>query len=264
MSENNLAVLARVGTKTLTQWPQDLYVPPDALEVLLDSFAGPLDLLLYLIRKQNLDILNIPIAQITAQYLEYLSLLEAQRFELAADYLLMAAWLAEIKSRMLLPRPATADTEEDADPRAELVRRLLEYEQIKRAASALDACPRMERDVLAVRIALPDLECPRPLPDVELSELVHALRDVLTRAELYTHHTISRERLSVRERMGQLLQRLDQVHFSEWHTLLQPEEGRTGVVVTFLALLELVREALVEVVQAHAFAPLYVRLRTAA
>ncbi|HXH02526.1 MAG TPA: ScpA family protein [Candidatus Competibacteraceae bacterium] len=253
-------VLARVRGEPYTQVPQDLYIPPDALEVFLETFEGPLDLLLYLIRKQNLDILDIPIARVTEQYMEYLRLMEAQRFELAAEYLVMAAWLAEIKSRWLLPRAPAAESAEQ-DPRAELVRRLQEYERYKRAAEELDALPRLGRDLFPARAAPPSCDAQRPQPAVSLAELLAALRAALERAERHSHHTVSREALSVRERMSQLLARLDAVHFTQLHELFDPAEGRLGVVVTFLAVLELIREALLELVQNQPFAPIHVRLR---
>lgn len=241
----------------LSELPRDLYIPPDALEVFLDAFEGPLDLLLYLIRRQNLDILDIPIAEITRQYLEYIELMKELRLELAAEYLLMAAILAEIKSRMLLPRPEPEDDEDD--PRADLVRRLQEYERYRRAAEALDALPRLGRDVLAVRAAAPHARVERVLPRVRLQELVAALADVLARSEMYRHHQITREPLSVRERMSAVLERLAAGGPVEFTSLFRPEEGRGGVVVTLLALLELARDALVELVQVRPFGPILLR-----
>ncbi|MEJ2326359.1 MAG: ScpA family protein [Chromatiaceae bacterium] len=239
--------------------PQDLYIPPDALEVFLDSFEGPLDLLLYLIRRQNLDILEIPIADITDQYIEYVELMKELRLELAAEYLVMAAMLAEIKSRMLLPRPAEAEEEED--PRAELVRRLQEYERFKRAAVELDELPRLERDVFAVQAEVPPGHVRRLPPEVDLREVLLALRGVLARADLFTSHRVEREALSVRERMSLVLERVQAGGFVPFAHLFDLREGRAGVVVTFLALLELIKAASIELVQAEPFAPIHVRLR---
>lgn len=252
--------LAKVGGEPYTQLPQDLYIPPDALEVFLEAFEGPLDLLLYLIQRQNLNILDIPIAEITRQYMEYLALMQELRLELAAEYLVMAAWLAEIKSRLLLPRPAAIEADED-DPRAELVRRLQEYERFQQAAQALDALPRLERDFFPASAALVQRETRRAPPPVSLTELLAALHEVLARAELFGRHQVRREALSVRERMSQVLERLDALRFTPFSALFRPEEGRMGVVVTFLAVLELLREALLELVQAEPFAPIHVRRR---
>jgi len=252
--------LAKVSGEPYTRLPQDLYIPPDALEVFLETFEGPLDLLLYLIQRQNLNILDIPIAQITRQYMDYLVLMQELRLELAAEYLVMAAWLAEIKSRMLLPRPGSAATE-DADPRAELVRRLQEYERFQQAARALDALPRLERDCFTASAEPAHRDILRTPPPVEILDLVSALREVLTRAELFGRHQIQRETLSVRERMSQVLERLDALRFTPFTALFRPEEGRRGVVVTFMAVLELLREALLELAQAELFAPIYVRRR---
>ncbi|MEI2782715.1 MAG: segregation/condensation protein A [Candidatus Competibacter sp.] len=252
--------LAKVGGEPYTRLPQDLYIPPDALEVFLEAFEGPLDLLLYLIKRQNLNILDIPIADITRQYMEYLALMRELRLELAAEYLVMAAWLAEIKSRLLLPSPALAEAEEE-DPRAELVRRLREYERFQRAARALDALPRLERDTFAAGAEPVERQVARPPPQVGLADLLDALRDVLARAELFGRHHIRRETLSVRERMSQVLERLDALRFTPFTALFRPEEGRMGVVVTLLAVLELLRESLLELVQAEPFAPIHVRRR---
>lgn len=248
---------AVVQGEPVTILPKDLYIPPDALEVILEAFEGPLDLLLYLIKRQNLNILDIPIAQITAQYMEYIALMGELRWELAAEYLLMAAMLAEIKSRMLLPKQVVDDDEDD--PRAELVRRLLEYERYKQAAENLDALPRMERDSFPAQAELPELKSIKPLPDITLKELILALQDVLNRAELFTHHDIRREPLSVRERMSKVLEALRSEDFVEFTSLFTLKEGRLGVVVTFLAVLEMIKESLVELVQAEAFAPIYVK-----
>lgn len=252
--------LAKVSGQPWTQIPQDLYIPPDALEVFLEAFEGPLDLLLYLIRRQNLNILDIPIAEVTRQYMNYLALMQEMRLELAAEYLLMAAWLAEIKSRLLLPRPVQAEAEE-LDPRAELVRRLQEYERFQRAAQMLDALPRLERDVFAASAAPIEWQIQRDPPPVSLVDLLNALREVMTRAELFGHHHIQRESLSVRERMSQVLEQLDAQNFTSFTALFRPEEGRMGVVVTFMAVLELLREALLELVQVESFAPIHLRRR---
>lgn len=252
--------LAKVGGEPYTRIPQDLYIPPDALEVFLEAFEGPLDLLLYLIKRQNLNILDIPIAEVTRQYMEYLALMQEMRLELAAEYLVMAAWLAEIKSRLLLPRPASIEADEE-DPRAELVRRLREYERFQQAARALDALPRLERDCFPASAELTQREVRRVPPSISLADLLSALREALARAELFGRHQIRRETLSVRERMSQVLERLDALRFTPFSVLFRPEEGRMGVVVTFLAVLELLREALLELVQAEPFAPIHVRRR---
>jgi segregation and condensation protein A len=241
--------------------PQDLYIPPDALEVFLEAFEGPLDLLLYLIKRQNLDILDIPIAVITDQYIEYIEMMQELKLELAAEYLVMAAVLAEIKSRMLLPRPPASDGEEDGDPRAELIRRLLEYERFKQAALDLDALPRLERDLFAVRALVPSESRPRVPPPVDLREVLLALRGVLARAQLFTSHRVEKESLSLRERMSMVLERVCSEHFMRFTALFDPTEGRAGVVVTFLAVLELIRAATLELVQSEPFAPIHVRLR---
>ncbi len=246
--------LAVFKGQPVLQMPQDLYIPPDALEVILEAFEGPLDLLLYLIRRQNLDILDIPVAEITRQYVDYIDVLQDLRFELAAEYLVMAAILAEIKSRMLLPR---AEMEEgiEGDPRAELVRRLQEYERFKKAAEDIDALPRMERDTSAASAFVPERATVRVPPPVDLREMLLALRDVLRRADMYTHHAITREALSVRQRMGELLSRLADGSFHAFEGLFIVEEGRIGVVVTFLSLLELAKEQLLEIVQEDSGAP---------
>ncbi len=243
--------------------PKDLYIPPDALEVFLDAFEGPLDLLLYLIRRQNLDILDIPIASITRQYMEYVELMRELRLELAAEYLVMAAMLAEIKSRMLLPRPVSED-EEPEDPRAELIRRLQEYERFKQAAEDLDALPRLGRDVHQAVVAFPDRQARRVEPDVDLRELMLALREVLHRADMFSSHHVEKETLSVRERMASVLERLNRDAFTEFTELFDLGEGRMGVVVTFIAVLELVKESLIELVQADNFAPIHVKARSVA
>jgi segregation and condensation protein A len=250
--------LAMVLGQPVLQIPQDLYIPPDALEVILDAFEGPLDLLLYLIRRQNLDILDIPVAEITRQYVTYIQAMHEMRFELAAEYLVMAAILAEIKSRMLLPR-STMDETEEGDPRAELVRRLQEYERFKQAAEDIDALPRLDRDTTPAAAFLPDRASVRLPPPVDLREMLLALHDVLKRAELFTHHAIKRDALSVRQRMGELLARLSGGAFHRFETLFEAREGRLGVVVTFLALLELAKEHLLDVVQDAPLAPIYVK-----
>ncbi|NCA69647.1 MAG: segregation/condensation protein A [Sphingobacteriia bacterium] len=254
------APLAMVRGAPLLNLPVDLYIPPDALEVFLEAFEGPLDLLLYLIKRQNLDILDIPIATITAQYMDYVDLMTELRLELAAEYLLMAALLAEIKSRMLLPAPA-ASADEEADPRAELVRRLQDYERFKQAAVDLDALPRLERDVFAVQAQAPFEQRRREPPAVDLRDLLLAMREVLMRADLFTHHRVEREALSVRERMSGLLERLRHGDFMPFTDLLDPTEGRAGVVVSVLAMLELIKLALLDLVQSAPFAPIHVRLR---
>ncbi len=257
-SPNNMSPMATVLGKQWLELPQDLYIPPDALEVFLDAFEGPLDFLLYLIKKQNLDILDIPIARITEQYLEYIALMEGLRFELAAEYLVMAASLAEIKSRMLLPRPPAVDGDEVEDPRAELVRRLQEYERYKKAAEKIDNLPRMERDTVRAYVDLPELSQTRPLPTVELKELLLAFQDVLQRATLVKKHLVRMEPLSVRERMSDILQILGQ-ELIEFHRLFTVAEGRAGVVVSFLAVLELLRNSAIEIVQAEPLSPIYLR-----
>lgn len=251
--------LAYVKGEYLTTLPPDLYIPPDAMEVILEIFEGPLDLLLYLIRKHNLDILNIEVAEITRQYMEYVELMSVFRLELAADYLEMAALLAEIKSRMLLPRPNADNLEEEEDPRALLVRRLQEYERIKTAAQNLDVLPRMGRELFPVQAQVVDLEVTKLHPTVELKEILLAFKDILKRADLKTAHTIAREVLSVRERMSRVLASLASDKFVDFTTFFDLEEGRLGVVVTFLALLELLKEALIELVQNEPFGPIYVR-----
>ena len=251
--------LARLYGEPLFAIPQDLYIPPDALEVFLEAFEGPLDLLLYLIRRQNFNILDIPMAGVTRQYLAYVDEIRGRNLELAAEYLLMAAMLIEIKSRMLLPPRKVAEGEEAEDPRAELVRRLLEYERIKLAAAALQTAPVLGRDFLRVQIAVEQSLQPR-FPDVELSDLQEAWRDILRRATLVQHHHISREQLSVREHMGIVLRRLQGQRFVEFEALFDPARGSQVLVVTFIAMLELAKENLIEITQAESFAPIYVRL----
>ncbi|MCY7354239.1 MAG: segregation/condensation protein A [Lysobacter sp.] len=250
--------LAMVLGQPVLQIPQDLYIPPDALEIILEAFEGPLDLLLYLIRRQNLDILDIPVAEITRQYVDYIQAMHELRFELAAEYLVMAAILAEIKSRMLLPR-AVIDESEEGDPRAELVRRLQEYERFKQAAEDIDGLTRLDRDTTAASAFVPDRAAVRLPPPVDLREMLLALHDVFKRAELYTQVAIKRDALSVRQRMGELLTRLHDGKFHRFESLFEPREGKLGVVVTFLALLELAKEQLLDFVQEAALAPIYVK-----
>ncbi|NUO72620.1 MAG: segregation/condensation protein A [Frateuria sp.] len=255
--------LAIVRGEPLLQMPQDLYIPPDALEVFLEAFEGPLDLLLYLIRRQNLDILDIPIAEITRQYMEYIDMMrDVMRLELAAEYLLMAAILGEIKSRLLLPRPPAEEGIEE-DPRAELVRRLQEYERFKKAAEDIDTLPRLERDTVAVQAEVGERNVVKLPPPLDLKEMLLALKDVMHRAELFGHHAIKREALSVRQRMGELLSRLEDATFHRFESLFDVGEGRLGVVVTFLAMLELAKEMLVEIVQEEPLAPIYVKAKAA-
>jgi segregation and condensation protein A len=250
---------AMVLGEPLTEMPRDLYIPPQALEVFLDAFEGPLDLLLYLIRRQNLDILDIPIAEITRQYTKYIEVMTELQLELAGEYLVMAATLAEIKSRMLLPRAAQPGDGLEEDPRAELVRRLQEYERFKRAAEEIDRVPRLERDHWVGSAEFNDRRATRLLPEVTLKEMLLAFRDVATRSEMFAHHHVQRERLSVRARMSDILTALGPDRFVEFTTLFRPEEGRMGVAVTFIAILELVREGLIDIVQNELFAPLHVR-----
>lgn len=252
--------VARVSGRPLVDLPKDLYIPPDALAVFLEAFEGPLDLLLYLIRRQNMDILDIDVSEITRQYMNYIGAVEAMRFELAAEYLVMAATLAEIKSRMLLPRQHS-DEEEEVDPRAELIRRLQQYERFKKAAEDVDSLPRMNRDTYAASAALPQIPGTRSAPDVDLRELLLALQGVLQRADLFTSHHVEREKLSTRERMSAILAALPDDRFIKFESLFTLEEGRLGVVVTFLAMLELVKEQLIELVQADVLEPIHVRAR---
>lgn len=250
--------LALVRGEPVLEVPRDLYIPPDALAVILDAFEGPLDLLLYLIRRQNLDILDIPVAEITRQYIEYIGVMRDLRFELAAEYLVMAAILAEIKSRLLLPRPPREDGEEE-DPRADLVRRLQEYERFKKAAEDIDQLSRLERDTSVARAYVEDRQAVREPPAVDLKEMLLALRDVLKRAELFSHHAIKREALSVRQRMSEVLSRLPGDGFIVFAQLFDVREGKLGVVVTFLSILELAKEQLIEIVQENPGASIYVR-----
>ncbi|TLZ03927.1 MAG: segregation/condensation protein A [Gammaproteobacteria bacterium] len=250
---------AVVNGEPISQLPRDLYIPPQALEVFLEAFEGPLDLLLYLIRRQNLDVLDIPLAEITRQYMKYIELMQELQLELAGEYLVMAATLAEIKSRMLLPRPKAEEGAEE-DPRAELVRRLQEYERFKRAAAEIDSLPRLERDVWPTSVELKDRRPLEALPQIALQEMLIAFKEVVARSEMFAHHHVQRERLSVGERMSDILAQLEGASgFVPFVRLFRPEEGRMGVTVTFAAVLELVREALIEIVQAEAYGPLHVR-----
>ena len=254
--------LALIYGEAMTALPMDLYIPPDALEVILEAFEGPLDLLLYLIRKENIDILDIQVAQITHQYMGYVELMKAVRLELAAEYLVMAAMLAEIKSRMLLPRSKHSTVEDEDDPRAELIRRLQEYERIKSAAEDLDEIPRMGRDVFIAQAIAPEARARRLMADVALEEVLLAMSEVLRRANMFESHQISRETLSTRERMSMVLEALRDGSFVPFTRLFTVEEGRLGVVVTFMAILELVKESLIELVQNEAFSEIHVRART--
>ncbi|AYN94840.1 segregation/condensation protein A [Pseudomonas sp. LTJR-52] len=254
------AAVPLVYGQAFTELPQDLYIPPDALEVFLEAFEGPLDLLLYLIRKQNIDILDIPVAEITRQYMGYVELMKSVRLELAAEYLVMAAMLAEIKSRMLLPRSSEVEEEED-DPRAELIRRLQDYERFKKAAEDIDTLPRVGRDITVPTLPAPDAKARKLLPDVGLNELMLAMSEVMRRADLFESHQVSREVLSTRERMSDVLERLKGGQFVPFIALFTVEEGRLGVVVTFMAILELVKESLIELVQNEPFAAIHVRAR---
>ncbi|MDY0248801.1 MAG: ScpA family protein [Pseudomonas sp.] len=253
--------LALVYGEAMTALPMDLYIPPDALEVILEAFEGPLDLLLYLIRKENIDILDIQVAQITHQYMGYVELMKAVRLELAAEYLVMAAMLAEIKSRMLLPRSRHSAADEEDDPRAELIRRLQEYERIKTAAEDLDEIPRLGRDVFIAHATAPDARSRRLVPDVAFEEVLLAMAEVLRRANMFESHQISRETLSTRERMSMVLEALRDGNFLPFARLFTIEEGRLGVVVTFMAILELVKESLIELVQNEPFSEIHVRAK---
>jgi segregation and condensation protein A len=249
---------AKLYGEPVIELPVDLYIPPDALEIVLEAFEGPLDLLLYLIRKENLDILDIPMAPLTRQYLEYVEIMRTKNLELAAEYLVMAAMLMEIKSRLLLPKPPAAEQIEE-DPRAELVRRLLEYERMKKAAQALDELPQVGRDVAAVAVWIERTVAQR-LPDVSTQDLAEAWRALLHRSKLSRHHHISREELSVRAHMSEILRTLRERRVLEFSELFEPERGVPVLVVTFLALLELAREMLIEITQSECFAPIYVKL----
>ncbi len=249
---------AVVDGEPVTTLPQDLYIPPYALQVFLEAFEGPLDLLLYLIRRQNIDVLDIPIAEITRQYVQYIDVMQELQLELAGEYLLMAAMLAEIKSRMLLPRPVEEDKDED-DPRAELVRRLQEYERFKKAAEDISDLPRLERDVFIASADAPQRTVTTKMPDVTMKELLLAFHDVLKRAQMFSNLHMQREPLSVRQRMSEILSRIRAKDFTGFADLFDAEEGRMGVAVTFIAVLELLRESVIEVVQSAQFAPIHIR-----
>ena len=254
---------AVVEGEPITELPRDLYIPPYALEVFLEAFEGPLDLLLYLIRRQNLDILDIPIAEISRQYVQYIELMKEIHFELAGEYLVMAATLAEIKSRMLLPRSSDGEDDEE-DPRAELVRRLQEYERFKKAAGDIDALERLERDVLQASAEITERPVVTKLPDITLKELLLVFKEALDRSTMFAHHHVRREPLSVRERMSAILVTLQSERYVDFQRLFDPLEGRIGVTVTFLAILELVKESLIDIVQAEAFGPIHIRASQAA
>ncbi len=253
---------AIVQGQAVTELPKDLYIPPDALKVFLEAFEGPLDLLLYLIKRQNLDILDIDVSEITDQYVRYVELMDVMQFELAAEYLVMAAMLAEIKSRMLLPRSKADEEGEENDPRAELIRRLQEYERFRQAAEDIESLPRLDRDVFEASATPPDYQRPRPQPEIDLKEVLLALAEVLSRAQMNQSHHIHREKLSTRERMTQVLERLSHSEgFVPFISLFRIDEGRLGVVVTFLAIMELIKETLIEIVQTEPFGPIHVKAR---
>jgi segregation and condensation protein A len=261
VSEQQEMPFALVHGEALTQLPLDLYIPPDALEVILEQFEGPLDLLLYLIRKQNLDILEVNVSEITIQYMHYVDLMQTVHLELAGEYLVMAAMLAEIKSRILLPRPE-AESEEEEDPRAELIRRLQDYERFKKAAEELEEFPRIGRDIYEVEIKPPEYNAEKTHPDVDFKDLILAFGDILHRSEMFTEHEVHREKLSTRERMSQILAGFQGDQFIPFTQLFTYEEGRSGVVVTFLAMLELIKEQLVEIVQNELFGAIHVKAKS--
>lgn len=252
---------AFVAGQAYTDLPKDLYIPPDALEVFLEAFEGPLDLLLYLIKRQNIDILEINVADITDQYIAYVELMEASQFELAAEYLVMAAMLAEIKSRILLPRSGD-DEEDEEDPRAQLIRRLQEYERYREVAEKVDEMPRLYRDLYQASAQSPELERTLPRPELDLQEVMLAFAEVLRRADLNISHHIQRESLSTRERMSQILLRISSKHFTPMISLLMKDEGKLGVVITFLAIMELIKESLVELAQSEPFGPIHIKARS--
>lgn len=253
--------LALVDGKPLKDVPEDLYIPPDALSIILEAFEGPLDLLLYLIRRQNMDILAIDVCEITRQYMEYINVARELKFELAAEYLVMAAMLAEIKSRMLLPKPKN-DEDDEVDPRSELIRRLQEYERFKQAAEDLDELPRYERDFVSAEVYTDTEDFVRPETEVSLEELIDALNGVLARSSMFESHQVEKERLSTRERMSDILQRLSSEKYLSFYQLFKPEEGREGVVVTFLAMMELVKEQLVELIQNQPYSPIHLKAKS--
>lgn len=252
---------AFIDGHAVTEIPKDLYIPPDALEIFLEAFEGPLDLLLYLIKKQNIDILEINVADITDQYMAYVDLMQSSQFELAAEYMVMAAMLAEIKSRILLPRQVEEEAEED-DPRMQLIRRLQEYERYKQAAQDLDELPRMDRDIHRAGAALPVIERISPEPDVDLNEVLMTLAKVLKRADMFESHHVQRETLSTREKMSEILVRITAEKFVPLVSLLIREEGRLGVVVTFLAIMELLKDSMIDIVQSEAFGPIHIKSRS--
>ncbi len=256
-TEQSEMPFAIVQGSPYSKFPHDLYIPPDALEVFLEAFEGPLDLLLYLIKRQNLDILNIPIAEITAQYMHYIELMDVLRLELVGEYLVMAAMLAEIKSRMLLPK--SLDEEDEDDPRAELIRRLQEYERYKQAAEDINDLPRLERDLFATIIDFPDRKTLQKPPEVTIEDILRAFADVLARAEMYTHHMIHREALSTRERMTMVLDAVKADEFIDFRELFTVEEGKAGVIVSFLAILELLKESLIDMVQSEINGPIHIK-----
>ena len=261
MSRQEEMPFAVVQGKELTALPKDLYIPPDALEIILEAFEGPLDLLLYLIRRQNLDILEIDVAEITKQYMGYIDLMSTIQLELASEYLVMAAMLAEIKSRILLPRQVAEDDDE-GDPRAELIRRLQDYERFKMAAEDIDEMPRMGRDIYQASAESPDKKNEKQYSEVQMQELLMALSDVMKRAEMFESHHIQLEKLSTRERMSQILENIRDKQFVPFATLFKKSEGRLGVVVTFLAIMELIRESLVEIVQNEPFGPIHIKAKS--
>jgi segregation and condensation protein A len=252
---------AYVAGQAITEMPKDLYIPPDALEIFLESFEGPMDLLLYLIKRQNIDILELNVSDITEQYMSYVDLMEASQFELAAEYLVMAATLAEIKSRILLPRQPAEESEE-ADPRLQLIKRLQEYERFKKAAEDLNAMPRMDRELHSANADLPEIERVVPDPDIDLQSVLGALANVMRRVEMFEHHHIQRETLSTREKMSEVLARISNKKFVPLVSLLMREEGRLGVVVTFLAVMELMKDSMVEIVQSEPFGPIHIKARS--
>lgn len=255
-------VIALIQGEPLMKIPHDLYIPPEALKIFLETFQGPLDLLLYLIKKQNIDILNIPITEVTQQYIQYVELMKHLNLELAGEYLVMAALLAEIKSRVLLPRPLDSDCPDEADPRAELMRRLQEYEQIKAAAENLDQLPQIGRDIFPASIPISEANIPKAQPQVNFKELILAFMEVMQRTKLHAKHDVEREPLSVRERMSDVLAALQHKNYLHFHELFNAGEGRKGVVVTFIAILELLRQMLIEIIQQEAFSPLHIKAVT--
>lgn len=259
-SDTPKPALAMVSGQPILEWPKDLYIPPDALEIFIDAFEGPLDLLLYLIKKQNLDILSLPIAPITQQYIEYINLMQSLRIEIAAEYLVMAATLAEIKSRLLLPKTPTEEATEEGDPRLELIRRLQAYEQIKVAAAQLDELPRLERDLQLAQAALaPQAKAERPVPKVILQDLCFAFMKVLDRANKLAKHTVMGETVTLRERMTEILENVSTSDYRTFDSFFKPDEGRLGVVVTFIAILELLKQRVIEIVQGEIYSPIHIK-----